>query len=89
LYDLRTECHKNLRIASKFVRGQTQIQDGDLINLQVSFRKESRLKRNDTHRGYDPNNRTIPNVVVEWLTLLLRIPKVPASYLGSEIGCPG
>jgi hypothetical protein len=29
-----------------------------------------------------------PNVVVEWLTLLLRILEVPGSYLGPETGYP-
>jgi hypothetical protein len=29
-----------------------------------------------------------PNVVIEWLTLLLRIWEVPSSNLGSETGYP-
>jgi hypothetical protein len=29
-----------------------------------------------------------PNVVVEWLTLLLRIREVPGTNLGSETGYP-
>jgi hypothetical protein len=32
--------------------------------------------------------RTLPNVVVEWLTLLLSIREVPASNLGLESGYP-
>jgi hypothetical protein len=28
----------------------------------------------------------LPNVVVEWLTLLLRIPEVPGLILGPETG---
>jgi hypothetical protein len=30
----------------------------------------------------------LPNVAVEWLTLLLRIPKVPGSNLGPETDYP-
>jgi hypothetical protein len=30
----------------------------------------------------------LPNVVVEWLTLLLRIREVPVSNLDPETGCP-
>jgi hypothetical protein len=30
----------------------------------------------------------VPNVVVEWLTFLLRIKEIPGSNLGSETGNP-
>jgi hypothetical protein len=36
--------------------------------------------------GYYYNNFRRPNVVVEWLTILLCIPEVPVSNLGSETG---
>jgi hypothetical protein len=44
---LPTEFHKNLPIGSEVDWGggaETHTQDGDLISLHFSFRKESRLK---------------------------------------------
>jgi len=48
-HDLHTEFHHNLQIRSLVERTdrQTHRQDGDLISLHVSFRKESRLKISD------------------------------------------
>jgi hypothetical protein len=36
--------------------------------------------------GFKTEATHSPNVVVEWLTLLLRIRKVPSSNLGTETG---
>jgi hypothetical protein len=36
----------------------------------------------------EEENEQALNVMVEWLTVLLRIRQVPGSYLGLEIGYP-
>jgi hypothetical protein len=40
----------------------------------------------DYHKMKDKKDIKLPTVVVEWLTLLLRIREVPGSNLGPETG---
>jgi hypothetical protein len=69
-----------------------------LVNVanDIFIHRNIQFTANELTLNFDGTNmitfvttyKPVPNVVVEWITLLLRIQKVPGSNLFPETGCP-